>query len=298
MLNSFAEDVKVQETISQANQALGQDIGQLIQNGPAEALALTENTQPVMLASGVAIYRAWFAAGGPHPSIMAGHSLGEYTALVCSGSLDYIQALPLVRYRAKCMQEAVPVGSGGMAAVVGLSDQATADLCKEVSSQTGFLVEPVNFNAPNQVVTAGHIQAIDRLIEMAKPAGAKMAVKLPVSAPFHSTLLSPVAVQLANYLQTVNLSSPEIQVINNVDVAIEQEPSSIKNALIRQSYSPVRWVETIRKMTEMGVTHIVECGPGKVLSGLVKRIAPEVKILGISDPQTIQVALSDLKNNG
>ena len=296
MLNSFAQDVEVQKTIEQASASLGQDLGALIQDGPAEALALTENTQPVMLLSAVAVYRAWLAAGGQVPDLMAGHSLGEYTSLVCADSLDFAQAVPLVRFRARAMQEAVPVGSGGMAAIIGLSDDVTKTLCLEISQETGFLVEPVNFNAPNQVVVAGHTQAIEQIILKAKPAGAKLATKLPVSAPFHSSLLLPVAAQLEQYLVDVQLRTPSVQVINNVDVMIEEDPEKIKNALIRQAYSPVRWVETIEKMANLGVTHIVECGPGRVLAGLVKRIAPQIKILGISDPQTIQNVLLELKN--
>lgn len=296
MLNSFAQDALVQKTIEQASSVLEQDVGRLIQDGPAEALALTENTQPVMLLAGVAVYRAWIGAGGQVPELMAGHSLGEYTSLVCAGSLDFAQAVPLVRFRAKAMQEAVPVGSGGMAAIIGLSDELVKKLCLETSQETGFLVEPVNFNAPNQVVVAGHSQAIDQILLKAKPAGAKLATKLSVSAPFHSSLLTPVAAQLEQYLADVQLQSPSVQVINNVDVMIEQDPEKIKNALIRQAYSPVRWVETIEKMANVGVTHIIECGPGKVLSGLVKRITPQIKILSISDPQTIQNVLLELKN--
>jgi len=296
MLNNFAQDDVVQKTLVQASSALGQDLGQLIQDGPVEALALTENTQPVMLVSAVAVYRAWIAAGGLVPELMAGHSLGEYTSLVCANSLDFEQAVPLVRFRAKAMQEAVPVGSGGMAAIIGLSDELIKKLCQDVSEETGFIVEAVNFNAPNQVVVAGHMQAIDQILLKAKPAGAKLATKLAVSAPFHSTLLTPVASQLEQYLLNVQFKTPSIQVINNVDVMIEEDPNKIKNALIRQSYSPVRWVETIEKMANLGVTHIVECGPGKVLAGLVKRIAPQIKIFGISDPQTIQNVLLELKN--
>jgi [acyl-carrier-protein] S-malonyltransferase len=296
MLNSFADNTVVQQVISQASQVLGQDLGQLVQDGPVDALALTENTQPVMLLAGVAIYRAWIEAGGLVPDFMAGHSLGEYTSLVCANSLDFEQAVPLVRFRAQAMQEAVPIGTGGMAAIIGLSDETIKKLCLEVSQETGFLVEPVNFNAPNQVVVAGHIQAINRIIEMAKPAGAKLATKLAVSAPFHSSLLLPAATKLEQHLTDVQLHQPSVQVINNVDVLIESESLKIKDALIRQSYSPVRWVETIEKMANLGVTHIVECGPGRVLAGLVKRIAPQIKILGISDPQTIQTVLSELKN--
>ncbi len=296
MLNSFDQDQVVQKTIELASSALDQDLGQLIHEGSSEALALTENTQPVMLLSGVAIYRAWVEAGGQIPELMAGHSLGEYTSLVCANSLDFAKAIPLVRFRAKVMQEAVPIGSGSMAAMIGLSDEVVKNLCLEVSQKTGFLVEPVNFNAPSQVVVAGHTQAIDHIISLAKPAGAKLATKLPVSAPFHSSLLMPVAAQLEQYLLNIQLATPAVKVINNVDVMIEEDPQKIKNALIRQAYSPVRWVETIEKMANLGVTHIVECGPGRVLAGLVKRIAPQIKILGISSPETIQNVLLELKN--
>jgi [acyl-carrier-protein] S-malonyltransferase len=294
MLNGFADNAIVQQLISQASQVLGQDLGQLIQDGPVEALALTENTQPLMLLAGVAIYRAWIEAGGQVPEFMAGHSLGEYTSLVCADSLEFLQAVPLVRFRAQAMQEAVPVGSGGMAAIIGLSDDAIIKLCSEVSQETGFVVEPVNFNAPNQVVVAGHTQAIDRIIEIAKPSGANLATKLNVSAPFHSSLLLPAAAKLEKYLADVQVHQPSVQVINNVDVLIESDPLKMKDALIRQSYSPVRWVETIEQMAALGVTHIVECGPGRVLAGLVKRIAPQIKMLGISDPQTILTVLSEL----
>lgn len=296
MLNGFAQNSVVQQSIQLANTVLNEDIGALIQNGPVEALALTENTQPVMLLSSVAMYRAFLAAGGPIPELVAGHSLGEYSALVASNAMTLEQALPLVRFRAKSMQEAVPVGSGGMAAIVGMSDAAVSQLCAEVTELTGKIIEPVNFNAPSQVVVAGYIEAVDQLVAMAKPAGAKLAIKLQVSAPFHSSLLKPAAKQLQDYLTKVVISQPTIDLINNVDVAIEHTPDRVIDALIRQACSPVRWVETIEKMAASGITYIVECGPGKVLSGLVKRIAPQIQIRNISDLESMESFLSEIKN--
>lgn len=294
MLNAFEQNALVKQTVQTASDSIQQDLWNLIQNGPAEKLTLTENTQPVMLATSIAIYRAWLASGGKEPNILAGHSLGEYTALVASQILSLEQAVPLVQFRAKAMQESVQVGTGAMAAIVGMADEKIIQLCSEVSLLSGKLVEAVNFNAPSQVVVAGYVEAVDKLIEMAKPAGAKLAVKLPVSAPFHSTLLKPAAQKLEEYLKNVTIQTPSIEVINNVDVLIENQPEKIKDALIRQAYSPVRWVQIIEKMRDLGITHIVECGPGKVLAGLVKRIAPQIQALGISDPASIEAVLTEL----
>jgi len=297
MLDSFAQNVLVQDTLKEASEALGQDLAQLIHQGPAEQLALTENTQPVMLIAAIAIYRAWIAAGGPVPKILAGHSLGEYSAYVVAKSLRFADAVPLVRFRAQAMQEAVPVGTGGMAAIVGLDDAAVIRLCLEAASVSGSVVEAVNFNAPSQVVIAGSKNGVETACAMAKPAGAKMAVPLAVSAPFHSSLLQPAALRLQEYLGGIELSSPQIEVINNVDVSILSGPSAIKEALTRQACAPVRWVQTIQLMVEQGVTHIVECGPGKVLAGMVKRIDSQVRILGISSPESITQVLGELQEN-
>jgi [acyl-carrier-protein] S-malonyltransferase len=270
MLNGFADNKVVSDTMVEASDALQFDLGKLIAEGPKEALDLTTNTQPVMLACAVAFYRAWIAAGGKIPSVVAGHSLGEYSALVAAGVIAFKDAVPLVRFRAQAMQEAVPVGQGGMAAILGLSDDEVRAACVEAAQ--GEVVEPVNFNAPAQVVIAGHKAAVDRACEAAKAKGAKRALLLPVSAPFHSSLLKPASDRLRDYLVNVNFSQPAIQLINNVDVAIVNDTAAIKDALVRQAARPVRWVESVQKMAALGVTRVIECGPGKVLTGLVKRI--------------------------
>lgn len=290
MLDSFEGDAAVAEVLREASSALGQDVGALITRGPAEELSLTVNTQPVMLTAGTAVYRAWRAAGGPEPEAVAGHSLGEYTALVAAGALALADAVKLVRFRAQAMQEAVPVGQGGMAAILGLTDDQVRLACAEAAD--GEAVEPVNFNAPSQVVIAGHASAVARACEAAKRLGAKRAVPLPVSAPFHSSLLRPASDRLRTYLAGVPLNSPTIPLVNNVDVAIESEPARIVDALARQAASPVRWVETIRKMAADGVTHVVECGPGRVLAGLTKRIAPALESIAIADAASFRDALA------
>jgi [acyl-carrier-protein] S-malonyltransferase len=294
MLDAFHQDEVVKSTLQEASSAIGFDIGQMIHDGPAETLALTENTQPVMLTAAIAIYRVWLSKGGRVPQLLAGHSLGEYTAYVAAGALGFSDAVPLVRFRAQAMQDVVPVGEGGMAAIVGMDDEAVRKLCSDSYAATGKIVEPVNFNAPSQVVIAGYSAAVEYACAHAKAAGARMAVPLPVSAPFHSSLLKPAAEKLRDYLQKVSIGEPGIPVMNNVDVMVMNDPIGIKDALIRQAYSPVRWVEIIQAMAKDGVTHIVECGPGKVLSGMIKRIAPEIKILSISDPQTINEVLTEL----
>jgi len=294
MLNAFGDNLVVKSTLEESSAAIGFDIGQMIHDGPKETLALTENTQPVMLTTAIAIYRAWLSAGGVVPSMLAGHSLGEYTAYVASGAIGFHDAVPLVKFRARAMQNAVPVGAGGMAAIVGMTDDQVRQLCVDSQAATGKILDPVNFNAPSQVVIAGHKEAVDYACAHAKPAGAKMAVPLDVSAPFHSSLLRPAAEELRNYLQNVTIAAPGIPVVNNVDVTIINDPIGIKDTLIRQSYSPVRWVETIQLMAKHGVTHIVECGPGKVLSGMVKRIQSDIKILNISDPTSISEVLEGL----
>lgn len=270
MLNGFAGNEVVQQTIAEASDALQFDLGKLIAEGPKEELDLTTNTQPVMLTAAVACYRAWIAAGGPPPALVAGHSLGEYSALVASGVVAFKDAVPLVRFRAQAMQEAVPVGQGGMAAILGLSDEDVRAACAEAAQ--GEVVEAVNFNAPAQVVIAGHKAAVERACEAAKAKGAKRALPLPVSAPFHSSLLKPASDRLREAMQKIDFAAPQIPLINNVDVAVMQDPEAIKDALVRQAASPVRWVETVQKMAAEGVTHVIECGPGKVLAGLTKRI--------------------------
>ncbi len=289
MLNGFAGNAVVADTIAEASDALGIDLGKLIAEGPKEQLDLTTNTQPVMLASAVAFYRAWIAAGGAAPALVAGHSLGEYSALVASGVIAFRDAVPLVRFRAQAMQEAVPVGQGGMAAILGLSDDDVRAACAEAAQ--GDVVEPVNFNAPAQVVIAGHKAAVERACEAAKAKGAKRALPLPVSAPFHSSLLKPASDRLLDYLANVNFSAPAIPLINNVDVAIVSDPAAIRDALVRQAASPVRWVETVQKMAGSGVTRVIECGPGKVLSGLVKRISGDLTAEAIVDQASLDAVL-------
>ena len=293
MLDAFAGEPAVQEVLARAGEALGEDLAGLIAGGPAEKLNLTVNTQPAMLAAGVAIYRAWLAAGGAVPAIMAGHSLGEYTALTAAEAVSLEAAVRLVRFRAQAMQEAVPAGSGGMAAILGLSDEQVAQACAEAAQ--GEVVEAVNFNAPAQVVIAGHAAAVGRACEAAKRLGAKRALPLPVSAPFHCSLLAPAAERLRERLRDEPISAPRVPVINNVDVAIESGPDRIRDALARQAAGPVRWAEIIRMMAEQGVTHVVECGPGRVLAGLTKRIVPGVESLALADPATIGEALARLK---
>ena len=293
MLNAFADHPAVVATLAEASDALGQDIGKLIAEGPAEELNLTTNTQPVMLTAAVAVYRAWQAAGGPTPTVVAGHSLGEYSALVAAGAIAFKDAVPLVRFRAKAMQEAVPVGEGGMAAILGLSDDDVRAACAEASG--AGVVEAVNFNAPAQVVIAGARAAVEKACEIAKAKGAKRALPLPVSAPFHSSLLKPASDRLREYLANVTVNAPVIPVINNVDVAVVNDPATIKDALVRQAASPVRWVETVQKMKTDGVTRVVECGPGKVLAGLVKRIDGEIVGDAIFDPASLEAVLGQLK---
>ncbi|MFT0733775.1 ACP S-malonyltransferase [Ralstonia wenshanensis] len=293
MLNAFADHPAVAATLAEASDALGQDIGKLIAEGPAEELNLTTNTQPVMLTAAVAVYRAWQAAGGPTPTVVAGHSLGEYSALVAAGAIAFKDAVPLVRFRAKAMQEAVPVGEGGMAAILGLSDDDVRAACAEAS--VAGVVEAVNFNAPAQVVIAGAKAAVEKACEIAKAKGAKRALPLPVSAPFHSSLLKPASDRLREYLASVTVSAPVIPVINNVDVAVVSDPAAIKDALVRQAASPVRWVETVQKMKADGISRVVECGPGKVLAGLVKRIDGEIVGDAIFDQASLEAVLGQLK---
>lgn len=295
MLNGFANNSVVQETLAEASDALNIDMAALIAEGPKEALDLTTNTQPVMLTAAVACYRAWIAAGGKLPSIVAGHSLGEYSALVAAGVIAFKDAVPLVRFRAQAMQSAVPVGQGGMAAILGLSDADVIAVCQEAQNEiAGEVVEAVNFNAPAQVVIAGNKAAVDRACELAKAKGAKRALILPVSAPFHSSLLKPASEQLKEYLAKLVFSAPSIALINNVDVAITTDPASIKDALVRQAASPVRWVETINAVHASGVRHVIECGPGKVLMGLTKRIHPDLTGDAIFDQASLDSVLASM----
>jgi [acyl-carrier-protein] S-malonyltransferase len=293
MLDSFEGNDAVAEVLREASAALGGDVGALIKSGPAEELGLTVNTQPVMLVAGYAVYRAWRAAGGAEPAVVAGHSLGEYTALTAAGALSLADAVKLVRFRAQAMQEAVPVGQGAMAAILGLSDDVVRQACEEAAA--GDVVEPVNFNAPSQVVIAGQAAAVARACEAAKRLGAKRALPLPVSAPFHSSLLRPASDRLRAYLANVRLKGPSIPLVNNVDVAIESEPGRIVDALARQAAAPVRWVETIQRMAADGVTHVVECGPGRVLAGLTRRIVPTLESIAVAEASGIDDALARLR---
>ena len=295
MLNSISKRPEVRTTLQEASEALGEDVAKLIAEGPAEALSLTTNTQPVMLTAAVAFYRAWLAAGGPAPKVMAGHSLGEYSALVASGVISFKDAVPLVRFRAEAMQTAVPVGTGGMAAILGLDDATVIKVCAEASTASGGVVEAVNFNAPGQVVIAGASDAVTKACELLKAAGAKRALPLPVSAPFHSSLLQPASEKLKGYLANIEFKVPTIPVINNVDVEILNDPVAIKGALVRQAAKPVRWQETIQAMAGQGVAQVVECGPGKVLAGLTKRINDQLTGVPVFDEASLNEVLASLK---
>jgi len=294
MMQSFGELPGVRETFAQASELLGQDLWKLAAEGPAEELNLTANTQPVMLVAGVALYRAWQAREGSAPAIMAGHSLGEYTALVASGALDFADAVPLVRFRARAMQEAVPAGVGAMAAILGLDDDAVRAVCAEASGPNE-VAEAANFNSPAQVVIAGNKAAVERGMEIAKARGAKRTALLPMSVPSHCSLMRPAAERMREELGSPSFRRGTVPVLHNADVKSAESADAIKDALVRQLVQPVRWVETVRQMVSGGVTHIVECGPGKVLAGLNKRIAPETQILSFSDGTAFGQALSVLK---
>jgi [acyl-carrier-protein] S-malonyltransferase len=289
MMRGFADRPGVRATFDEASAALGEDLWAMVENGPDTALNATVNTQPVMLTAGVAVWREWLANGGPAPAVVAGHSLGEYSALVAAGSLTLADAVRTVRFRAQAMQEAVPAGTGAMAAILGLDDDAVREAC--AGAAQGEVVEAVNFNAPSQVVIAGHKAAVERAAERAKAAGAKRALLLPVSAPFHSTLLAPAADRLAAFLRDVALSAPAMPLVNNVDVACVSDPAAIRDALARQARSPVRWVETIRAIAGMGATTIIECGPGKVLNGLTRRIDGSLQGFAVVDVASLDEAL-------
>ena len=292
MMSGYAAHPVVRETFAEASDALGQDLWALVSSDPDGALDQTVNTQPVMLTAGVAVWRAWQAQGGPTPSVVAGHSLGEYTALVAAGALAFRDAVPLVRFRAQAMQEAVPKGVGAMAAVMGIDETGIAAACAEAAQ--GEVVEAVNFNAPGQIVIAGHAAAVERAIAAAKARGAKRGVLLPVSAPFHSSLMKPAAQRLAERLATVAFSTPRIPVLHNVDVQEHATPDAIRAALARQAASPVRWVETVQAFAARGVVRSCECGPGRVLTGLTKRIAPTIEGLALDDGDGIDAARAAL----
>lgn len=295
MLDGWGDHPVVAQTLVEASDALGENIGQLIQRGPKEALALTTNTQPVMLVAGVAAWRVWQAEGGALPDVVAGHSLGEYSALVASGVLTLAQAAPLVRLRAAAMQEAVPVGTGAMAAILGLDADKVRAGCAEVTAALGGaeVVEAVNFNDPSQTVIAGSKAAVEKACEALKAAGAKRALPLPVSAPFHSSLMKPAAEKLKAALAATVLAAPRIPVLNNIDVTVQQDADAIRDALYRQAFGPVRWVECVQAMKARGVVHLVECGPGKVLMGLTKRIDADLTAAALYDPAT----LADVKES-
>ncbi|HSG74908.1 MAG TPA: ACP S-malonyltransferase [Burkholderiales bacterium] len=293
MLRAYAGLPGVDEVCRQAGDALGADFLALLDAGPQESLNLTVNTQPAMVTAGYAAFRAWRELGGPAPEFVAGHSLGEYTALVAAGSIEFAQCLPLVRFRAQAMQQAVPEGQGAMAAILNLDDAAVRAACAEAAQ--GQVVDAVNFNAPGQIVIAGHKEAVTRAMELCKAKGAKRALPLPVSAPFHSSLMRPAAERLQGYLAGVEVRAPACQLINNVDVRIETQPEAIKDALVRQAASPVRWVETVQQMRAHGVTHVLECGPGKVLAGMVKRIDGALQSLALADKASLEQALATLK---
>jgi [acyl-carrier-protein] S-malonyltransferase len=291
MLKGYDGLAEVDAVRREASSALGEEFLKIIDEGPGEKLSLTVNTQPAMVTAGYAAYRAWRALGGPVPQVLAGHSLGEYTALVAGGALPFAACLPLVRFRAQAMQEAVPEGKGAMAAIINLED----DKVREACAAAGGEVQAVNFNSPGQIVIAGEKAAVERAMDQCKALGAKRALPLPVSAPFHSTLMKPAGARLGEYLQKVAVAKPSIELINNVDVAIESDAGRIKDALTRQAYSPVRWVETIRKMAASGVTHVVECGPGKVLAGLTKRIDGGLQSFALADRDSLEQALAAIK---
>ena len=291
MLDAWGDHPAVAATVQEASDALGEDIGRLIKEGPKEALALTTNTQPVMLVAGVAAWRAWLAEGGAQPAVVAGHSLGEYSALVASGVLTLADAAPLVRFRAQAMQEAVPVGTGAMAAILGLDAQQVVDGCAEAAcsfgTNSGEVVEAVNFNDPVQTVIAGSKAAVEKACEVLKAKGAKRALPLPVSAPFHSSLMKPAAERLQQRLAATAFAAPRIAVVNNIEAKVESDPDRIRAALYQQAFGPVRWVDCVKEIAGRGVSAIVECGPGKVLAGMTKRTAPGLPSAAMYDPASL-----------
>ena len=287
MLDGWGDHPAVQQTLAEACDALGEDLASLIHAGPEEALELTTNTQPVMLVAGVACYRAWRAEGGAEPAAMAGHSLGEFSALVAAGALELSDAVPLVRFRAQAMQQAVPVGTGAMAAILGLDAATVCAVCAEVAAQSGEVVEPANFNHPTQTVIAGSKAGVELACQALKALGAKRALMLAVSAPFHSSLMKPAADALRERLATLRLQVPRVPIVNNVDVAVQTEPQALRDALVRQAFGPVRWVEVMRALRARGLNHVIECGPGKVLAGMARRIDGEVVAGTVHDPASL-----------
>ena len=294
MLDAWGDHPVIAQTLAEASDALGEDLALLIQQGPKEALALTTNTQPVMLAAGVAVYRAWVAETGRTPAAVAGHSLGEYAALVAAGAMSLADAAPLVRFRAQAMQDAVPVGLGAMAAIMGMAAADVIAGCAQASrsmASTGELVEAVNFNDPAQTVIAGSKAAVDKACEVLKANGAKRTIVLAVSAPFHSSLMKPAAERLREKLSEVQLLAPQIPLVNNADVAVETDVERIRDALYRQAFRPVRWVECVQALKKRGLTTVVECGPGKVLSGLIKRIDADMTGASLADPASMSAVM-------
>lgn len=295
MMAAYGDAPVIRATFDEASAALGRDLWQLVTEGPAEALNQTVNTQPLMLTADIAVYRLWLEKGGAQPALVAGHSLGEYAALVAAGVLPLKDAVPLVELRAKAMQTAVPAGEGAMAAVMGLDAAAVVEACAEAAQ--GQVVQAVNFNEPKQTVIAGHKAAVERAAELVKAKGAKRALMLPVSAPFHCALMQPAAEALRQPLSALAVMAAKIPVINNVDVAQVNDPDAIRDALVRQAASPVRWVETMQAMQAAGVTHIFECGPGKVLSGLVKRCVEGIESGAMNDLAAVDAALAAVKGH-
>ncbi len=296
MMNGYTDLPIVQETFQEASDILKQDFWSMVNNGPADDLNLTINTQPLMLTAGVAVYRAWNSLEGGKPEFLAGHSLGEYTALVAAETLSFTDALSLVRFRAQAMQQAVPEGVGGMAAILGLDDEIIETICHDITNQgKGESLEPANFNSPGQVVIAGHRNAILQGIEMAKSKGAKRAIMLPMSIPSHCSLMQPAAGSMQQQLEHVMLHAPKIPILHNADVKPRPDTAAIKKILVQQLISPVRWVETIRAFAAAGITHVVECGPGKVLAGLNKRIDQNLQQLSLANSETIKQAVDNLR---
>ena len=285
MMAAYGDSAVIRETFAEASAALGEDLWQMVADGPAELLAQTVNTQPLMLTAGIAVYREWIARGGAVPALVAGHSLGEYSALVAAGALDFQDAVKLVRLRAQAMQEAVPQGEGAMAALLGLDEAQAVEACAEAAQ--GEVVSAANLNSPGQIVIAGSRAAVERAIVAAKARGAKRGVLLPVSAPFHCALMKPAAERLQQRLAETEVRVPSIAVLNNVDVAVEDQPARIKDALVRQAYSPVRWIETVQEIARRGSTHVFECGPGKVLAGMTKRIEGSLQGGAIADAASL-----------
>jgi len=294
MMSGFSDSAEVKQTFAEASEVLGEDLWAMAENGPGETLALTTNTQPLMLVAGIAVLRAWQAADGRPPDVVAGHSLGEYSALVAAESLTLADAVSFVRFRAQCMQEAVPPGTGAMAAILGLDENAVRAACAEAST-ADEIAEAANLNTPEQVVVAGHKAAVERAVEAAKSKGAKRAMLLQMSVPSHCALMRPASERLQTRLNALAIQTPKVPVIHNADVSASSDAHAVRDALSRQLYRPVRWMETVRSFVDSGVTHIVECGPGKVLSGLNRRMASDVTSLALTDANSLQEALSAVK---